>query len=280
MTQSITKKPPKHYSPLRYPGGKAILSSLIEKLIRALSVKEVVYVEPYAGGAGAALTLLFQEAVDSIVLNDFDYAIYSFWKAVTHNNKDFIDKIKGIDLTVEEWELQKSIFHNPASSNFDLGFSTFFLNRTNRSGILNSGPIGGKDQSGNWKIDARFNRTELIKRVEKIGKYKNRIKVQNEDGIDLTRSMIPNKSYFIYLDPPYVCKGSDLYLNYYKEDDHENLAELLNHNASSQWLLSYDNVELIRNLYMERRQVEFDLVYHADKVKYGKELLILSDLLN
>lgn len=276
----IVKSPSNYYSPLRYPGGKACLSDYIKKLINVNEIENCIYLEPFAGGAGAALNLLFQEHVDSIIINDFDPAIYAFWFSVLNETEKFIDRLSGISVSINEWRKQKEIFYNNSSTLFEKGFSTFYLNRTNRSGILLGGPIGGLEQKGKWKIDARFNKEKLIKKIYEIGLYKNRIKLLNKDGIQLLKKYKYNNNLFIYLDPPYVNKASTLYLNHYSLEDHKNLADYLNSNIKLKWLLSYDNVEIIRKLYSKKKQKEFNLNYHANKCRKAQELLIFSDYIN
>lgn len=200
----IINAPSKHYSPLRYPGGKAILSQYIGDLIAKNNVCECIYIEPYAGGAGAALSLLFQEKVDRIVINDLDKAVYSFWWSIIKRNQSFIEKIEKTEISIDEWKKQKEIYHNPKSGTFDLGFSFFYLNRVNRSGIMSGGPIGGVKQEGKWNISARFNKNSLIKRIKNIYLYKDRIDIRNMDGIELIQEYYKNNNCFFYLDPPYV----------------------------------------------------------------------------
>lgn len=278
--QEIVKPPSKHYSPLRYPGGKAGLSGYLSSLIKINNIKDCIYVEPYAGGAGAALTLLFLEKVDSIIINDLDKAIYSFWKSILIQTDKVIDKIKNAELSIEEWRHQREIYCNKKSNLLELGFATFYLNRTNRSGIIEGGPIGGINQTGKWLIDARFNKKELIERIKNIASYKSRIKVTNKDGIELLKELHKNKNYFIYLDPPYYVKGSCLYLNHYQQDNHERLANFLNKHNKFYWVLTYDNVSQIKDLYSGRRLYEFSFNYHIDLPKLGKEILVLSDKVN
>lgn len=273
----IVKSASKHYSPLRYPGGKSCLSDFLSGIIKNNNINNCRYVEPYAGGAGAALTLLFLEKVDSIIINDFDRAIYSFWKSILTNSNEFIDRIMNVDLTIDEWYKQREIYRNKKSKQLDLGFATFYLNRTNRSGIIEGGPIGGVNQTGNWLIDARFNREGLSERIENIASYKNRIKVTNKDGIELIKEVKKEKGLFVYLDPPYYVKGSCLYLNHYKQKNHSTLANFLNKNNKLNWVMTYDNVPEIKSLYSNRKIFDFNLNYHVDLPKLGKELLILSD---
>lgn len=268
-----------HFSPLRYPGGKTFLFPFFDETIKKHGLSDVTYVEPFAGGAGAALALLFLEKVDRIVINDFDKAVYSFWKSAVLNSADFIERIKSTPVTIEERLRQKAIYESPNSSEFDLGFATFFLNRTNVSGILNGGPIGGNEQKGEWKINARFNKEALSEKIYQLALYKNRISIFNKDGVNLIHKYLNKKNVFVYLDPPYYEKGSFLYLNHYKKKNHENLAEQLNNNSEAFWILTYDDKDVIRTLYKDRKIINYTLNYNAHRFKKGKEIIILSDAL-
>ena len=265
-----------HASPLRYPGGKTSLFPFFKKVIADSSLSRVTYVEPFAGGAGAALSLLLSGNVERIVINDLDPAIYSFWKSAIFDSEKFLRKMKRVPVTVAEWRRQKTIYANPDASTFDLGFATFFLNRTNVSGILDGGPIGGLDQSGTYKIDARFNKKALAEKIEKIASLKQRITVLNKDGLVLIRDYLNRKNTFVYLDPPYFDKGATLYLNHYKKEDHENLAKELNNHQDSFWLLTYDDKKEIRALYPQTKIHGFSLNYNAYVARVGKEILITS----
>ncbi|MHB1697757.1 MAG: DNA adenine methylase [bacterium] len=268
-----------HYSPLRYPGGKTFLFPFFDKTMKEHGLKNITYVEPFAGGAGAALALLFLEKVENIVINDFDRAVYSFWKSVVFNSDKFIDRISSIQVTIEERLRQKAVYENRGSDEFDLGFATFFLNRTNVSGILNGGPIGGAEQKSKWKIDARFNKESLSKKIYQLSLYKNRISIFNEDGVKFICRYLNKKNTFIYLDPPYYEKGAVLYLNHYNKSNHEELAEQLNGNPEALWILTYDDKDMIKSLYRNRKIVNYTLNYNAYKSRKGEELVILSDAL-
>jgi len=273
----ILKRSTKYYSPLRYPGGKASLSSFLFDIIDYNQIVNCTYIEPFAGGAGAALSLLFLEKVDHIIINDLDSSIYSFWRGILYNTERFIKKINSVHVTIEEWHRQKKIYKDISSSEFDRGFATFFLNRTNRSGIIGGGPIGGMEQKGQWKINARFDKKKMISRIKKISLYRDRIKVFNIDGIELMKQVFNMQNILVYVDPPYYEKGSTLYLNHYNESNHIELANFLNDNKEISWLLTYDNVPEINALYADRAVIEFDLHYHINKPKKCKEILIKSD---
>jgi DNA adenine methylase len=218
------------------------------------------------------------EKVEKIIINDFDKSIFLFWKSILENPDNFIKKIRSAKLDLREWNNQKKIYQGEITDDLSIAFSTFYLNRTNRSGIIGGGPIGGRQQSGKWGIDARFNKEELIQRIERISLYKKRIQVTNFDGIELIKKFKnKKKKFFLYLDPPYYIKGNCLYLNHYHHKDHENLATFLNKNANMNWILSYDNAPEIASFYKERTIQEFSLNYHADTARKGFEFLILSD---
>lgn len=272
----------KAYSPLRYPGGKAVLADFLRSIIRSNNIENCTYFEMYAGGAGAALNLLFTETVNSIVLNDADYHIYIFWKTILNETDRFINSILNCDISIDEWSIQREIYDNPENhDDFSIAFSTFFLNRCNRSGILsNAGPIGGMSQSGNYKINARFNKIELIKRIERISERKNSIEIYNLDSISFINNNIERLSAhnsFAYLDPPYYKKGKSLYLNFYSPDDHKELRDILQVNRNLKWVISYDNVEQIRDLYMNFNNSEINVPYSLQLKRMVSEFFAFSD---
>lgn len=260
------------YTPLRYPGGKGKLSYYIKSLIDENSLNDGSYIEPYAGGAGVALELLLQEYVRYIHINDIDIAIYSFWNSILNNTENFSKLVHDTKIDLENWEKQKNILLNSEKhSMLEIGFATFFLNRTNRSGILKAGVIGGKAQLGKWKIDVRFNKKDLLKRIEKIANYSSRIYIYNLDTLDLLKSLpiqAPEKT-LLYLDPPYYVKGQGLYRNFYEHDDHVAVMNALNNTNFPYWIVSYDNHEEIKNIYNKFRIKEYDLQYTAHKKRTG-----------
>jgi DNA adenine methylase len=238
------------------------------------------YVEPYAGGAGAALGLLITGQVQRIVINDLDPAIYSFWRAVTKHAADFSKLIEEAALTVDEWARQKEVYAaGDRSDHLRLGFATFYLNRTNRSGVLNGGPIGGMQQTGNYKIDARFNKQALIERIRLIALHATRIRVTNSDGLAVIKRYSGRPNTLIYADPPYFEKAGSLYLNSFVDIHHSKLAACLNKAASARWILTYDNVPQVAELYAGRRREVFSLNYSAHRVVKAKEVMVFSDSL-
>lgn len=272
----------RYYSPLRYPGGKGRIANYIKLLLEQNLLLDGNYVEPYAGGASIAIDLLVNEYVSDIHINDIDDSIYSFWYSILNDTDRLCEKINNAKLTIEEWRKQRNIHKNTREhSVLDVGFSAFYLNRTNRSGILSGGVIGGVEQNGKWKINARFMKKSLVKRIQVIADYKDRINLYNEDAIHLIKRLnkILPKRILYYLDPPYYDKGKELYVNHYKHEDHVDIANVISRLHDRCWLVSYDNVESIRHLYNRFRQHQYSLNYSAGKSKRGSEVLVFSDLL-
>ncbi|MCU4709979.1 DNA adenine methylase [Acinetobacter pittii] len=265
-------------TPLRYPGGKGKFAPFVKALMEENNLSGD-YLEPYAGGAGVALDLLFSGYCKNIHINDFDPAIFNFWKAVTENTELFLKLITDTNITIEEWYKQKDVLANPQNfSQLEHGFAAFFLNRTNRSGILKGGVIGGKNQNGNYKLDVRFHKENLSKRIEKIGKQSHRIKVSNYDALELldkVDNLLPKDS-LIYLDPPYYVKGQGLYRNFYKHDDHVLIRNALDQ-VKTKWIVSYDNCQEIKDIYHGYRQDDYDLNYSAYFKMKGSEVMIYCD---
>lgn len=266
-----------YYSPLRYPGGKNCIFPFVSNLFYENQMIGMRYAEPYAGGGGLALRLLFEGFVDHIYINDLDTSIFAFWKTIVENANEFCEWIEKTDISIENWKKYKEIQKRPQSvSYFELAKSTFFLNRTNVSGVIKGGVIGGLEQLGKYKIDARFNKQDLIRRIKKIHGARNRIAVSNYDGIQFINSLDKmKKDIFIYLDPPYFKKGADLYMNYYLQQDHQRLSKKVK-NLNKTWMVSYDNQEFIFNLYAEKRKIIHRLSQSASN-RVGDEIFIFDE---
>ena len=272
-------------TPLRYPGGKSSLSVFLTDLLEINGLTGGVYVEPYAGGAGAAVNLLLEGQVERIVINDRDRAIYQFWVSMLEEPGQFARLVEETPVTVPEWRRQKNVFLNPERfSDLAVGFATFFLNRCNHSGILKANPIGGIHQTGRYPIWARFNKKDLLARIERIVSLRDRIEVYNLDAADLLNDVVSEiavtHDVLVYLDPPYFEKGSQLYLDYYTATDHAVLAETMRCLDTVAWAMTYDDVADIRALYPWANITNFNLNYFAHKPKKGCELLIAPQRLH
>src|ERR1700722_10440198 len=275
------RNPMRHHSPLRYPGGKGRLAPFVQTLFERNNLADGHYVEPYAGGAAVGLSLLFLEYASHIYINDISKPVYFFWKTVLDETDALCRKIRDKKVTPEEWRRQRNIlFHYCDHSLISVAFAMFFLNRTNRSGIIHSGGmIGGNDQTGNWKIDARYNKAELIGRIEAIAAYSNRIHVSNRDAevfLKATVPTLPAKS-LVFLDPPYFTQGQSLYENHYQPEDHIRLAGVVKKKLHRNWIISYDNHPQIRTAYRGCRKLVYSLPYSAARKYEGSEVMFFSD---
>jgi DNA adenine methylase len=270
----------KHFTPLRYPGGKGKLAAYVKEIIEANDLADGEYIEPYAGGAAIALELLFQKYVSKIRINDVSHHVYSFWKSVLNDTDEFCRLVKNTRMSVASWDRQKRIFAKPDDHDYlSVGFATFFLNRTNRSGILNGGVIGGRDQSGPWKMDARYNADELIFRIESIAKKKSLIRLTHSDAISFLKFGLPKwpKKSLVYLDPPYYEQGRQLYYDYYKPEDHEDVAKFVSDKMSKHhWIVSYDNVPEIKKFYHGFSSITYNVGYTAREQRTGREVMFFS----
>lgn len=271
------------YSPLRYPGGKNKLAKFIAKICFDNNINGH-YIEPYAGGASVALYLLLENKVSQITINDFDRSIYAFWHSAIKDTKNLCSLIERTEINIESWRNAKDVQRNKEKARLlDLGFSTLFLNRTNVSGILNGGLIGGKSQNGKYRMDCRFNKNDLINKIVTIAKHKKRIHLFNLDALDLIKiiqlkSQNSQRSIF-YFDPPYYLKGQSLYINYYKHEDHEEVSRAIRGIKNLDWIVSYDNTPAIKDIYRwvsAERQKEYSLLHTALSAREGKEILFFS----
>lgn len=268
-------------SPLRYPGGKTQLAPFIAELLRSNQLTGGVYAEPFAGGAGAACRLLFNGDVSEIWLNDLDPAIHAFWATVISEPDYLCDRIRRSRVSMAEWRRQRTAIQDPETSRRELAYATLFLNRTNRSGILKGGVIGGKSQTGAYKIDCRFNKEELTAKIQRIYAYKDVIRVTRQHAETCIRrwdKALPARA-LMNIDPPYYSKGRALYLSFYEHQDHVRLAALIK-GLKARWMLTYDDVPEIEALYAELPLFRTHLIYYAQVKRRSSEILVLSRALN
>jgi DNA adenine methylase len=268
------------YSPLRYPGGKGKLTEFMKYMIEQLGHSGGTYIEPFAGGAGIAIELLLRGVVSRIVINDYDKGIWSFWKAILTETDRFIAELAVVPLTIDEWNRQRDICLTQKNKySFELGFATFYMNRTNRSGIIKGGVIGGREQSGAWKMDARFNREELIRRIEEIAERKSDIKLYNKDINSFITRYIPlyEENALVYFDPPYFKKGKQLYMNYFQFEDHVRIERAIRDHVECDWIITYDDAPEIEDIYRDYSMCQYDLNYSVSSKCKASEFIIFKD---
>jgi DNA adenine methylase len=264
-------------TPLRYPGGKSQLAPLVIDIMRQNDLFYGEYAEPFAGGAGIACKLLLKSFVTHIYINDFDPAVHAFWYSVINHTDDLCELIDRVEITTEEWRRQKTLQDAKRTRLLALGFSTFFLNRTNRSGIIRGGIIGGHSQEGNYKLDCRFNKPDLISKIQRLGAHRKQISLSQLDVMEFLVQVVPRmpQRALVNLDPPYYVKGPGLYRNFFTEADHTALAMAVE-DVQPYWLVTYDNTQETRNLYAQYPLFGNDLNYSAQEKRVGTELLVLD----
>lgn len=268
-------------TPLRYPGGKQKLAPFLAELLQKNGLTGGHYAEAYAGGAGIALELLFAGQVSHIHLNDSWYPLYAFWYSALYKTEQLIDRISNTAITVEEWRRQKEVLARQWEfDRIDVAFSLLFLNRCNRSGIVHgAGVIGGLGQSGEWKIDARFPKAEIINRIVGLSQYRSSISLTNLDAEAFIRHHLPSlpQKSLIYFDPPYFHKADGLYYDHYTANDHQRIAHAIQHNVNRPWVISYDFTREVAGFYKNRRKFVYSLQYSAHSAYEGAELFVFSD---
>lgn len=271
-----------NYSPLRYPGGKNKLSDYVKEIYELNQLHGNEYLEPFAGGAGVALSLLLSEHVYQIHINDIDKGIYAFWHSVLNETDELCKLIHDTEVTIENWrKFREDVINVDELSTLELGFRTFFLNRTNRSGIIKAGVIGGVEQKGKWKLDARYSKESLINRIQTIGFYKQRIQLDNLDVLEFLRKKkdVLKKPNFIYFDPPYYIKAQELYQNHFGHEDHDQLSQHIQKLEDVHWMVSYDAHPEILSIYESVDTEVFNIRYSADKHYEGSEAMFFANSL-
>lgn len=262
-------------SPLRYPGGKAALAPFVGYLCESFARPPREYAEPFTGGAGVGLYLLQNEYVERIYLNDLDRRIWAFWHGVLYETEAFIDRVCRTPVSIASWHEQRTVLDDDNASLLDQGFAAFFLNRTNRSGILGARPIGGLDQTGKWKIDARYHTAALIERIRRLGRYRNRVRLSCQDGAAFVAQLDDAERVFVYADPPYLSRGAELYMNAMQWSDHVSLAdEMRSH--SGPWMVTYDDDERVETLYLHHAIARYRLKHTAGRQRVGTEIAVFS----
>ena len=278
MTNQDASGDRRHASPLRYPGGKSKLTAYLKRILADNRLIGGDYAEPYAGGASVALGLLFDEYASTIHINDLDRSIHAFWHSVLYETDALCRLVRIARLTPTTWRRQRAVQNDASASMLERGFSTLFLNRTNRSGIITGGMIGGVEQLGDWKLDARYNRAGLVTRIERVASYGDRIKLSRLDASTFLLKRVPlmPQRSLVYLDPPYFVKGQHrLYANFYEPKDHADIANIVT-TLERPWLVSYDNAPEIRRLYSPHRRLTYGLDYTAAKRYEGSEVMFFS----
>lgn len=276
-------------SPLRYPGGKARMTPFLTDLFvqqHGVLLDIEVWIEPFAGGAGAGLGLLDQGVITDLWLVERNPGLAAFWRTVAHDGERFAATVRSTTASMKTWHHSREVLAaREAGESVDddaLALAAFVVNRCSRSGMVNSkvGPIGGKGQSGRWTVESRWSPGSLADRIEHIARSGSGILIHEVDAIDyiseLTGSGVEDEV-FLFVDPPYVREGNGLYQHGMSMDQHQDLADALR-SCPAPWLLTYDDEPVVKDvLYPEERIIEYDIAHTANKQRIDREWAVLSD---
>lgn len=264
------------YTPIRYPGGKTKLYPEIRAILEVNGLLGCPYAELFAGGAGLAIKLLLKGDVSSVVINDYDRAVYCMWDTIVNHSGELCGFIDSAVLDIATWKRMRNIYQNhDGIGNLELGMAAFYLNRTNVSGILSGGVIGGIGQTGNYKMDVRFNRDTLKRKIMDIAARRDSIEVTRLDAEEFIDQRLVDPKLFAYLDPPYVQKGPGLYRSSFDERKHKSLAQKIG-SAESKWVVTYDADRLIDDIYGDYERGDLKISYTANAKTVGKEKIIIG----
>jgi DNA adenine methylase len=259
------------YSPFRYPGGKTWLYPFAKKWL--LSYPNRTLIEPFAGGGYVSLTAAIEKLAEQITMVELDKNVAAVWETIFSDKHEWLcNQIDSLDLTHENVD---AIIEKTDNSVYDRGFATLLTNRIVRGGILAPGSGRIKYGENGKGIKSRWYPETLVKRIEKIAKSRDRVQFIHGDGFEIIENNTDDRNALLFVDPPYPKAGRRLY-SHYKIDD-EGLFELLD-KVSGNFLLTYDNSELIQDLVnqfnFESEKILMSTTHHRKKY----ELLISKDL--
>jgi len=271
------------YSPLRYPGSKRKLFNYLKRVLAHNNLEPQILVEPFVGGGSISLNFLSLNKKNKVVIGDSDELVYSFWKTLFTEPAYLINFVRKVKVNLKTFEKYRHIAsHTSEFSRKRLAAACLFLNRTSFSGILNdsAGPIGGREQKSIYKIDCRFGRKNLIRKIRTISAFKNRVVVLPhtwEETLNYVdgKDEYKNANLLFYFDPPFYKKADQLYRHYFDDANHKDLRDKLM-SIKQPWILSYDREKEIQNLYSTFTRINVSMPYsiNSPAKRLEKELII------
>lgn len=209
------------------------------------TMQNFIFVDVFVGGGSVAVGIANNFPSAKIVINDLDEYIWSFWTVIC--TKDGLEKLISYIIqykkpTVEDFRAWRQKANEKNLSTVDKAFLALFFNRTTFSGIFNSGPIGGFDQSGKYKIGCRYNASHMSGMVRSLSETFLNKKVQcyRKDYVDMLKEYKDKEEALLYLDPPYMKQGHLLYNHHMKSEQYAEMANLLK-GCKAKWLVSHDD---------------------------------------
>lgn len=223
------------------------------------------YYEPFFGSGSIGFKVLEELDTDRRVsISDIDPGIVSLWKAVHESPDELCSRIKSFTPNVDDFYSFQETDGTDKSLTVENGFKKLALHQMSYSGLgaKAGGPIGGREQRGAYKIDCRYNVPTLTKNIGKLHTLMSRFKDLTIECKPVFSSLesIQRANSIVYLDPPYYVQGGALYANNMNVFEHQELAKRLNA-AEYEWVLSYDDVEPIRQLYSWAKVTNLEAIY-------------------
>lgn len=260
------------------------LSAMFQAQFGAMDIE--IWVEPFAGGAGAGLHLLDEGSVSEVWLTEKNRALAAFWRIVVTRGDELSARVRACQPTMTTWhaarETVAAVDGGTVVDELDLALAALVLNRCSRSGMVHPrvGPIGGNNQTGRWHLRSRWNGDGIADRVDRIHKLGERIRVDEGDAIDriveLDGSTGVEDELVLFVDPPYLVQGNKLYAEGMSFEDHKALACALA-GCAARWLLTYDSDERILGLYPDQRILAYQIAHTANRQRIDEEFAVLSD---
>jgi len=261
-------------SPFRYPGGKTWLVPYVREWLESFARQEM-FIEPFAGGAIASLTIAFEDRAGYVIIAETDEYVSAVWRTILSGRAEWLaDKILRFDLTVDNVKKELDRSSKTHLTQKDRAFSAILRNRVQRGGIMAPGAGLVKSGEKNKGIKSRWYPETLARRIRDIADYRDKITFFHGDGFDLIEDFIPERKVAFFIDPPYTVSSRRLY-NHWKFD-HERLFGLLK-KLKGNYLVTYNDTEEIRDFARSYkipfRTIKMKNTHHAKKT----ELIISKD---
>ena len=234
-------------SPFRYPGGKTWFVPHLRGWLQLLGPKPTVFVEPFAGGGIASLTVAMERLAEHVVMAELDSRVAAVWKTILSDEVGWlVDRIRTFKIDRET--VVAELCREPASEP-EWAFQTIVRNRVQRGGIIAPGASLVKKGENNRGVASRWYPETLCRRIAEIHRVRGRIEFHHRDAFDVIRHYAGRRRAAFFIDPPYTAggksAGSRLYLH--NHIDHAALFGVVA-DIAGEALLTYDDSAEVRKL--------------------------------
>lgn len=237
-------------SPFRYPGGKTWLVPELRKWLLSLGFEPDAFIEPFAGGAIAGLTVAAEKLAYSVVLSELDDDVASVWKVIIEGTDQEVAWLcrRIVDFEVTPEEVRNVLLSEPSIQKAR-AFRTIIKNRMQRGGIMAPGAGLVKTGEAGKGLRSRWYPDTLSARIRSLRKLRDRITFLQCDAFDVIQQFVANPKAAFFVDPPYTAggkrAGARLYIH--NEIDHERLFSIMA-KVRGAAMLTYDDVPEVREM--------------------------------